>query len=389
MTDQFDAETGDPVYDASSPDDPSDDVVEEAEVDVVDDDDFDPNVPDLSALSKSRAEAEKSIQERTQRRATGDYEGKRSKRQPQEEQPEEQPEEEEKPRAGKGEPHARARVAERVAREKENENRVLRARMEQLIELVQENVERQELAQRQAAPQPEQQEEEEIEIPPYEVDPQAHNAAKMDLILKKFEQAERAQAEEKKRMAVINAFRAADTQVREFMNLPEVGEDNYNAATEHLAKVRIETAMIRNPDLSKRKAIEQVSEEILRDKLTWLQKGINPGRQFYSEAIRAGYKPYSVREEEEEEATQPVRRVAKPNPDVQKIRKDNQRESTARTVSSLNGSPAKKKLDINTLTAMDDDQWETAMEDMAATMGKKRRDLKISDFVKTFKGGGA
>lgn len=217
-------------------------------------------------------------------------------------------------------------------------------------------------------------EEEEEAIVPFEQDPLNHMASQLNQVKKSLEEqkADSKRQEEKRQVATL--LSKADDYTLAIVD--KVGPEIWDEAMEHLANVRIEDFIERNPDRTRDEASQIIGNAILREKVQLVAQGRNPAEIYLKDAIRFGFRPSALKPQ----APQPV--AEKPQKPVrnakEEIRSQNSKGQGTRTTASLNGAPAKQKLSAKTVVGMD----ERDFRDLVDEVSKDRRgDLRLRDFI--------
>lgn len=250
---------------------------------------------------------------------------------------------------------ARLRIAERNARE----GQIYKERLDYIMS-------------RLAEQDQEQEEEEAIEVVPYEEDPVLHQAQKLELVNQRLEQAERQRALDNQRQQIGQLMSKAD----EYTNaaIAEVGPDIWNQAMQHLAAVRIDDYVERNPHLTRDEASKVIGSAIVKEKIKMVADGRNPAEVYLRDAIRFGF-----RVKPQAQAPQATRQ---PNPTGarQEIQKANARDRVSgKSIASVQGAPAKARLSASSTLGMDDRLFREMADDAIKEKGGK---LSIRDFVR-------
>lgn len=266
---------------------------------------------------------------------------------------------EDKPK--KGNIHAENRVLKRENRNIDRENRELKRKLDLILEKLQEKDVSQDI-------------EPEEEIPLEADDPIGHQAAVNRKILKKIEEREKLEQFKAQQQAFIDEIKESDRHIAEFAD-SSVGRDEYNKAIAYLAERDVEDIMNDDLDITEEDAVKLAAERAVERKIKWMRAGLNPGKQFYNRAVRAGYKRQSS-------STPDQRRSVKQQDPKQEIKRANARDAASRTLSTATGVSARRKTTSDDISKMSDQDIEAFLDSKAKEMnGRKRGNVRISDII--------
>jgi len=255
-----------------------------------------------------------------------------------------------------GNPHARARIAERDAR-------IAQQRFQALWNAMQ-----------QAALQPDEEEVEE-QAPDFDSDPLQYLRHKLDETTTKLQQQQLREQMEKQQQVLSQSLQAGAQDIRTF-----AAESNgvYPEAMQHISNVRIADLLSQNPQLTYQEANQLLARDAARKIVMWQSQGLSPAEQFMDEAIRLGYDFESAlaRHGFLEQQQQRVPQTAK-----QTIQREVKRENKTRTVGNLGGKPVKKRITANDALSMEEDDFDDVLDALANEKGSGiKSNLKMSDF---------
>lgn len=243
---------------------------------------------------------------------------------------------------------ARLRIAER-------ENKIFRERLDYI------------LASMAKMNQPQEEEEEEEEITPFEDDPLTHVSQKVDKLGKQLERSE----EEKQRQAQVEYAGKLLSKADDYTNeaIAKIGPDTWNAAMMHLANVRIEDYLERNPNYTREEASKAIGAAIVQEKIRMVHEGRNPAEVYLRDAVRFGFA-----------AAQPKATPAPKSSPRTQIQEQNAKDKLGgKSIASVGGAPARARLSAQATLGMDDRLFREVVDD--AIRDKGGRGLSVRDFI--------
>ena len=229
-------------------------------------------------------------------------------------------------------PHGRARVAEREARD-------MRIKMDRLLQALQ--------AKEEETEAPEQVE----EVDP-ELDPIGSLRAQIVQLQNQITQREqREQTEQQQRMAA-NALAQADRVIQASMQQnPAV----YQGAIMHLARFIENNVENQMPNYTHEERMQIAAQQIAQKKLEWVATGKNPAQEMFNMAVTLGYNPSTAQPAQPEQPETPAPAKAKADA-RQKLQANRQRQAQTASLGGTVGS-APNNLNAAALKAMDMDKF--------------------------------
>lgn len=222
-------------------------------------------------------------------------------------------------------------------------------------------------------PNEEEQEEEDDDVVPFEQDPLTHLAQKIGSVDKKMEQQKVLEKQRQQQEVIGRYLDKADEYTNQVIE--KIGPQYWDEAMEHLANVRIEDFLERNPNKTRNEASELIGAAIINEKIRLVAAGRNPAEVYLKDAFRFGYKPTG--------ADQPVKREVAPlKPAVpnakDQIRSQNSKAQNTRTTATLNGAPAKQKLSAKAVVGMAERDFRDLVDDVTKD---RKSEPRLRDFI--------
>ena len=266
------------------------------------------------------------------------------------------PDEDAEPKEKKGNIFAENRILKR-------DMKVMEQRFSQLIEAINNRNQ----------PQEEEGEEEEDNVVPFEQDPLTHLAQKIGSVDKKMEQQKVLEKQRQQQEVIGKYLEKADEYTNQVIE--KIGPQYWDEAMEHLANVRIEDFLERNPNKTRNEASELIGAAIINEKIRLVASGRNPAEVYLKDAFRFGYRPTG--------ATQPAKQEPVPSkpavPNAKDtIRSQNSKAQNTRTTATLNGAPAKQKLSAKAVVGMAERDFRDLVDDVTKD---RRSEPRLRDFI--------
>ena len=184
--------------------------------------------------------------------------------------------------------------------------------------------------------------------------------------LKKLEAMENQQKLSKQQAMLQNAIGVADAHIANFaMSNPQ-----YTQAVAHLAYMEIDELLDENPGITPAEAEAKVMNKVQTDKLRWVSSGKNPGLELWKRAVRRGFVPQQMAQEEEEGVDETPVAPAQPKKptaqeEVENVKKQRAKQQAARTIATVPGAQGRSALNAKTLAKMSEKDFLDKIADLS------------------------